>query len=108
MHIYLIFKTNETVNESRQYLKKIDQVVFLLCHILKIIFADIVIKVKDHPQHTLKAIVYLHIEIVIRSKQVIKLFTMQQIQTLQPIFTGVEAFEIINFCLKKYNKMKLT
>lgn len=33
---------------------------------------------------------------------------MQQIQTLQPIFTGVEAFEIINFCLKKYNKMKLT
>lgn len=59
MHIYLIFKTKGTVNESLQYLKKIDQVVFLLCHILKITFADIVIKVKEHPpQHTLKATVY--------------------------------------------------
>lgn len=53
MHIYLIFKTKGTVNESLQYLKKIDQVVFLLCHILKITFADIVIKVKEHsPTHT--------------------------------------------------------
>lgn len=51
MHVYLIFKTKGTVNESLQYLKKIDQVVFLLCHILKITFADIVIK--QHPQtHT--------------------------------------------------------
>lgn len=52
MHIYLIFKTKGTVNESLQYLKKIDKVVFLLCHILKITFADIVIKVKEHPPNT--------------------------------------------------------
>lgn len=58
MHIYLLFKTKGTDYESLQYIKKIDQVVFLLCQILKITFADIVIKVKEHPQHTLKAIVY--------------------------------------------------
>lgn len=106
MHIYLLFKTKGTVNECLQYLKKIDQVVFLLCHILKITIADIVINVKEHsPTHT-KGYCILAYRNLIRSKQVIKLFTMQQIQTLQPIFTGVEAFEIINFCLKKYNKMK--
>lgn len=52
MHVYLPLKTNGTVNESLQYPKKNDQVVFLLCHILKITFADIVIKVKEHPPNT--------------------------------------------------------